>query len=52
MRLNEEHSAYRWLAFDAARELVEYGGQRRCLTWIEQEFIHRTPSKHLLIEMN
>lgn len=49
-RLNEEYSDYRWLSFDDARDLVEYGGQRRCLTWIEQEFIQRTPSRHLLIE--
>ena len=52
VRLNEEHSDFRWLSFDAARDLVEYGGQRRCLTWIEEEFIKRAPSKHLQIDLS
>lgn len=48
--LNYEHSAYRWVGFDEAMEMVAFGGQRRVLSWIEDEFVKRAPSKHLLIK--
>lgn len=48
--LNHEHSAYRWVSFDEAVEMVGFGGQRRVLRWIEDEFVKRRPNKHLLIE--
>lgn len=48
--LNEEHSDYRWSTFDDAVEMVAFGGQRRILRWIEEEFVNRSPSRHLLIE--
>lgn len=48
--LNHEHSDYRWVSFDEAVEMVAFGGQRRVLRWIEDEFIKREPSRHLLIE--
>jgi len=48
--LNHEHSEYRWAGFDEAIEMVAFGGQRRVLRWIEEEFIRRKPSVHLLIE--
>lgn len=48
--LNHEHSAYRWVSFDEAVEMVAFGGQRRVLRWIEDEFVKRRPNKHLLIE--
>lgn len=48
--LNHEHSEYRWVSFDEANEMVAFGGQRRVLGWIENEFVKRSPSKHLLIE--
>ncbi|WP_138935487.1 NUDIX hydrolase [Roseovarius arcticus] len=47
--LNHEHSEYRWVSFGKAIEMVAFGGQRRVLSWIEDEFVKRTPSKHLLI---
>jgi dATP pyrophosphohydrolase len=50
--LNHEHSAFRWVSFEEAVELVAFGGQRRVLRWVEEEFIKRTPSKHLLIDFN
>ncbi|MEP5762002.1 MAG: NUDIX domain-containing protein [Litoreibacter sp.] len=50
--LNHEHSEYRWVSFGEAKEMVAFGGQRRVLNWIEDEFIKRIPSKHLLIESN
>ena len=48
--LNHEHSEYRWVRFAEAIEMVAFGGQRRILRWVEDEFINRTPSKHLLIK--
>lgn len=48
--LNAEHTDFRWVSFDDACGLVEFGGQRRCLRWIEEEFVHRRPSAHLRIE--
>lgn len=50
VRLNEEHTDHRWVTFAEACNLVEFGGQRRCLRWIEDEFIKRAPSAHLLIK--
>tara|TARA_E500000318_G_scaffold55810_2_gene51860 strand:- start:12 stop:377 length:366 start_codon:yes stop_codon:yes gene_type:complete len=47
--LNHEHSEYRWVGFDEAVEMVAFGGQRRVLRWVEDEFVERTPSEHLLI---
>ena len=47
--LTHEHSEYRWVSFEEAIEMVPFGGQRRVLSWIEAEFVKRTPSKHLLI---
>jgi dATP pyrophosphohydrolase len=48
--LNHEHSEYRWVSFDEAIDMVAFGGQRRVLNWIEDEFVKRSPSKHLLIK--
>ncbi|WP_159805754.1 NUDIX hydrolase [Litoreibacter roseus] len=50
--LNHEHSAFRWVSFKEAADLVAFGGQRRLLRWIEEEFVARTPSKHLLIDFD
>lgn len=47
--LNHEHSEYRWVSFKEAIEMVSFGGQRRVLSWIEDEFVKRSPSKHLRI---
>jgi dATP pyrophosphohydrolase len=48
--LNHEHSEYRWVTFNQALNMVAFGGQRRVLQWIEDEFIKRTPSRHLRID--
>ncbi len=48
--LNAEHSDHRWVSIAEAIDMVPFGGQRRVLRWIEDEFINRSPSKHLLIE--
>lgn len=47
--LNHEHDAFMWVGFEEAREMVDFGGQRRVLRWIEDEFVTRAPSQHLLI---
>ena len=49
--LNQEHSEHRWTTFDEAVEMVAFGGQRRVLRWIEDEFVRRSPSRHLAIEL-
>ena len=51
VRLNEEHTEFCWVSFDQACDMVEFGGQRRCLRWIEDEFVRRTPSPYLKIEI-
>ena len=48
--LNQEHTDYRWLRFDEACQLVSFGGQRKVLRWIEDEFFKREPSEYLRIE--
>ena len=49
--LNHEHSDFRWVTFADAINMVAFGGQRRILRWIREEFVQRQPSKHLLIEL-
>ena len=48
--LNFEHSDYVWVSFDDAVEVVTFGGQRRVLRWIRDEFVLRKPSHHLRID--
>lgn len=47
--LNPEHSDYKWVSLDWAEDMVPFGGQRRVLRHIKQEFVLRDPSEHLLI---
>lgn len=51
VQLNHEHSAFRWVGFEEAVELVSFGGQRKVLRWIEEEFVRREPSAFLRIEI-
>lgn len=44
VRLNAEHSEYRWVSFHEARNLVTFGGQRRLYDEIEREFVLRAAS--------
>jgi dATP pyrophosphohydrolase len=50
--LNFEHSDYRWLSFDDAVEMVPYGGQRKTLRQIEEEYSKRTPNKNFAIKID
>ena len=47
--LNFEHSDYRWVSLSDAPQMVPYGGQRRALRNIEEDFSMRSPSKFLRI---
>lgn len=48
--LNPEHSAFLWVSIDTAIEMVPFGGQRKVLRYIEDEFIVRSPNPLLKIE--
>ena len=49
VRLNFEHSEFKWASFDEAVEMVPYGGQRRMLRHIEVDFSKRVPNRYLKI---
>lgn len=44
VRLNTEHSEFRWVTIAEAQSLVTFGGQRRVYAEIQREFIDRRPS--------
>ena len=44
VRLNAEHSAFRWVTFAEAAQMVTFGGQRRLYAEIQREFVDREPS--------
>jgi len=44
VRLNTEHSEFRWVTIAEAQSLVTFGGQRRVYEEIQREFIDRRPS--------
>ncbi|SFU08993.1 dATP pyrophosphohydrolase [Pseudovibrio denitrificans] len=50
--LNKEHDAYQWFSFADAKALVSFPGQRQILDLIEDEFINRTPTPHLRINLS
>ncbi len=52
IKLNHEHDAYQWFSFADAKALVSFPGQRRMLELIEEEFINRTPTPHLRINLS
>ena len=51
MRLNHEQSDFRWVTISEAKSLVTFGGQRRLYGEVEREFIRRTPSDWLAIQL-
>lgn len=44
VRLNSEHSEFRWVTIAEAQLLVTFGGQRRVYEEIQREFIDRKPT--------
>lgn len=51
VRLNAEHSEYRWVSFNDAERMVPFAGQRKILRHVEAEFLLRVPSRHLEIHV-
>lgn len=49
VRLNREHSAFRWVPLAEAIATVPFGSQRALLAQVQQEFVERPPSPHLRI---
>ncbi|MDX8350330.1 NUDIX domain-containing protein [Cognatiyoonia sp. IB215446] len=47
--LNPEHSGYKWVSLDWAEDMVAFGGQRRVLRHVKQEFVVRDPNEALRI---
>lgn len=52
VRLNAEHSAYRWVSLEEAAALLPFGSQRDLLDYIRREFIGRSPSEFLRIALS
>ncbi|MGV3467434.1 MAG: NUDIX domain-containing protein [Heyndrickxia sp.] len=50
IKLNEEHSEYKWLTFKEALEKVTLPGNDEVLTFIEKHFVKRKPTELLRIE--
>ena len=47
VRLNAEHSAFRWVSLDEAAGLLPFGSQHELLAHVRREFIERQPSAFL-----
>ncbi len=43
VRLNGEHSAYRWVSLAEAAATMPFGSQRDLLAHVQREFVERTP---------
>lgn len=50
--INHEHSAFRWVSFDQAFEMVSFAGQRNMLRHVQTEFANRAPNPLLKIEID
>lgn len=51
VRLNHEHSAFRWAALDEADGLFAFGSQRDLLAHVRREFVARTPHPALRLPL-
>ena len=49
LRLNHEHSAFRWVSIEEAAVMLPFGSQRDLIAHVEREFIRREPSPFLRI---
>ena len=52
VRLNDEHDAHEWLSIDDAIERTEFGGQRKVIRHIRDEFLDREPSAWLKVDLS
>ncbi|MBU6246153.1 MAG: NUDIX domain-containing protein [Xanthomonadaceae bacterium] len=51
VRLNHEHSAWRWVGLDEAAARLPFGSQRDLLAHVRREFVERTPAEALRIAL-
>lgn len=49
VRLNGEHSAYRWASLAEAAGVLPFGGQRELVAYVRREFVEREPAPALRI---
>jgi len=49
LRLNGEHSAFRWATLEEANGLLPFGSQRDLLAHVRREFVEREPSPFLRV---
>lgn len=49
VRLNPEHSAFRWVSLADAARLFPFGSQRDLLAHVQREFIERAPNPWLRV---
>lgn len=51
VRLNGEHSAFRWVSLEEAAALLPFGSQRELLAHVRREFVEREPSPFLRLAL-
>lgn len=49
IELNDEHSDYKWLSFDEAKQQASLPGNEEVLSFIEKHFVKKTPNPWLLV---
>ena len=49
--LNFEHSDFHWVGFAEAEDMVPYGGQRKILRQIEENYSRRVPNRYLEVDI-
>ena len=52
VRLNGEHSAFRWVTLEEAAALLPFGSQRELLAHVRREFVEREPSPFLRLALD
>lgn len=52
VRLNGEHSAFRWASLEEAAALLPFGSQRELLAHVRREFVEREPSPFLRLALD
>ncbi len=50
--LNNEHSEFKWISINKAKEMVAFGGQRNLYEFINEEFLKRKPCPQLEIKIS
>ena len=50
VRLNNEHSEFRWVSFEEASALLPFFGQRKVLEHIREAFVENEPTEWLRIQ--